>query len=151
VALDHTSDIAHADRHALASVDHHVGDVVSARGDTDALDQARLPRSIERATANVHVVCLQRLGHVGQRQAETLERERVDDHLNLPFGPSPTVDLRDPRHGTELRLDVPVLHRAQLRERLALAGDEVVEDLSEAGRDRTELRPGDARRELHRL
>ena len=50
--------------------------------------------------------------------------------------PKRTV-FRDAAKRSQLRLDRPVVHRAQLRERAFVTGDDVVENLAEPRRDGT--------------
>ena len=56
----------------------------------------------------------------------------VDADLILLLEAAPGVDLGRARHRAQLGLDDPVVDGAQLGEVVALAGDEVVEDLAQA-------------------
>ena len=80
-----------------------------------------------------------------------MQLRRVDDDLELLLVAAPGVDLGDARHRAQLRLDDPVVDRAQLGERLPCAGDDVVEDLAQARGDRAHLRPLDAGGQLDAL
>ncbi len=97
------------------------------------------------------VIHLQGLGDIVQRQPVLNQPGRVDDHLILLATPAPCVDLCNTGHLPQLGLDHPFVERRQLGQAgriFPLAGDDVVEHLSQARRDRPHLRATDARGEF---
>src|SRR5262249_48537976 len=124
--------------------DDDAAQVVDGPAQGNAVNQVDLAGAGQVAAADTDVIRLQRVHDLLERDAVLEQPQRVDAHLVLLLQAAPAVDLGDARHGRQGRLDDPVLDRAQLVQRLAAAGDGVVENLAQSGRDRPHLRPGDA-------
>ena len=73
---------------------------------------------------------------------------RVDANLVLLLEAAPAIDLGGARDGAQLGLDDPVVNGAQIGQVVALAGDDIVKDLAQAGGDRSHLGPFHAGRQL---
>src|SRR5690606_8300137 len=132
--------VSSSNRHALVRRDHDAGDRVDVRDDADPSDRLKLACSRDETAADVAVVRTQRVEDIIERQAVADEAVEVDDDVVLLALASPGVHLRDAGNRSKARLDHPVVERRQLLERLPLARDDVVKDLSEPGRDRSHLR-----------
>ena len=140
----HGPDVVHGDGDAILRSDHDAPDFRDGGDATDTLDQRDGSGPFDDAATDVEVARADLLQHLAEGQAMRDHALRVDLDLVLLFVASPGIDLGDAGHSAKGRLDNPVLNGARGGEVVAERADPVVEDLTEAGRDRSHLRPADA-------
>ena len=142
--------VADPDRHAVLGRHHDGLDLLDVDGAADAVDQEHAAAPADVAAADVAVVLLDRLDHLVEGQAVLDEAVGVDADLVLLLVAAPAVDLGRALHCPQLGPDDPVVDGAQLGDVVPLAGDDVVEDLAQAGGHRPHLGPRDALGDVHR-
>jgi hypothetical protein len=145
--VDDLRDVPHSDGDAVARGHHDLLELARTSHDPDAPYQARLAGLIERASTDVGIVALERAGELLEREASTLELDRVDQDLELTLVTTPRIHLGDSRYRAHLRTDDPLVRGSRVREGPRVVHDEVVENLAEARCDGTELRTRDVWRE----
>ena len=106
--------IADAHRHPIGRADDDVGDVCYRRHLAWRANQILLAAPLDIAGADIAVVALQRLHHVGQAQAMGHQLVRRGCHLVFLGKAADGVDLGHTGHIAQLRLDDPVLNLAQI-------------------------------------
>ena len=146
----HVGHVLHPNGHALLGRHHDVPDLLDVGGPADAVDQEHLAVLANVAAADVAVVSLDGLHDLVEGQAVLDEPGRVDPHLILLFVAAPGVDFGSALGGPQFRLDDPIVDGAKLRNIVALAGHDVVEDLAQPRRYRPQLGTFDAGRYLRR-
>ena len=93
------------------------------------------------ASADVVVASADRLDHAADRQAVRPQSVGIDVHLVLPHVAAKRRDVGDAANAPEVIPEIPVLVRAEFRERVRVrfVREDVLEDPSESGRVGTEL------------
>ena len=129
--LDHAGDIAYGDGRAAAQLHHHFLDFLRRAQQAYAADDERLFTAAQQAAADVAVGLLYGLGHVGQRQAQAVELVGVHFDVVLLDEAAYAHHIGHALHLLERAHDVPFLLGAQLVQRVAVALEAVVIDLSQ--------------------
>ena len=91
---------------------------------------------LDHAAADVHVGGADRLAHLGERNIEALQAARIDDDRILPLEAADARDLGDAGRARDREAHLPILRRAQLRERAFRRDDGVLVDPADARRVR---------------
>ena len=137
----HLRDVPHEQRRAVGGgAEHDVGDlllVLRAGRRRRSVNDSRA--AIEVAAADADVGALERRGDVLQRHLVGVEPAAIDDDLVLLEVAAHRVHLDDAGHAAQLRDDLPVEDRAQLRRRVVVGAHDELVDLAEAARHRREL------------
>ena len=148
-AFAHLGHIAHADRHALAPVQHDVADALQVGDLPRCAHEELLAIALDVTRADVLVVGGDRRDHVVQGEAQRDQSCRVRRDVDLAREAADGVDLGHARHVAQLRTHDPVLQRAQVGggercavrlARLRVGFHRVHEDLAHAGGDGAHLR-----------
>ena len=120
----------------------------------DALDQPEAAdhrpgaARLDHVAADVAVASHDGVDDRRERDAERAQPVRIHVDLVLPNDAADAGHLRDAGHGIELVADEPVLERAQLLQRVALALHRVPEDVADPGGVRPERRHHPRRQRL---
>ena len=119
--IDTLGEVADPDRHAAAGRDDDGADFLDVLQTPAGAHHDAFAVAFDIACAAADIVGLDRLGHVGEGQAERDQLRGVGIDLVLLEIAADRIHAGDAGHHLDLRLDDPVLHRAQIGVLLDLA------------------------------
>ncbi|MGY4469419.1 hypothetical protein ACVWWK_005128 [Bradyrhizobium sp. LB9.1b] len=149
-------DIPDPDGIAAARADDDVPDLADIADLARRANQILLAVALDIAGADIGIVGGERRHDVAKAESVGHQLAGVGEHVELPLEAADGVDLDHAGHVAKLRLDDPVLHGAQIGQRIVVTAlrlrarlglDGVHEDFAESGRDRAH-RDLDAGRKL---
>ena len=128
---DQRRDVADRHRRSPFVLEDRLRNLVGVAQVTHATDDQLLVAVPEESTADVLVRTRYRVAQILERQPVSLKPRRV--HLNVDFleVPSEVDDVGDAAHLTEKARHVPLLFRADLLRRVAVADEVVLIDLAQ--------------------
>ena len=158
--FDHFCDVADPDRDPFARPDHDVSNVARVAHLPRRANQVLLAVSFDVARADVGIVRRKRGHHIAKIQPIRHQLGRIGQDVELPLEPTDGVDLDYAGYRPQLRLDDPILDRAEVyRADLAPVGvlgcllrlDGEHEYLAEARRNRSHRHFDAVRQEVFHL
>ena len=123
-----------ADQHRCAAfgAQHQALDVLDATQVATSAHHVLGLGHFDHAAADVTVARRDHLGHPRNRDVELAQPDRIDGNRVLAHEAADAGDLRHAGRGGELVAQVPVLHRAQFVQRMAVALEHVLVDPAHA-------------------
>src|SRR5262245_26620019 len=158
----HVGHVAHANRHAGVCSDYDRSDLVQVRRAPDPVNEQHFAAASNATATHVAVVCFDGLHYFIERQAVFDKTVWVNTDLVLLFVPAPAIHLCNASDRSQLRLDHPIVNRAQLGKLantlllrdscqvIASARHEVVKHFAQARGNGPQRRMIDPSRQLHR-
>ncbi|MPM36636.1 hypothetical protein SDC9_83235 [bioreactor metagenome] len=131
VRLHHARHVANGHGRAAAHGNHHLVDFLRRMQQADAAHDQRLLAAAHQAAAHIAVGLGQRIAHVVQRQPQRIQLLGIDLDVELLHKAADAHHVGHTLHLLEHAHHMPFLLGAQLRQRVAVAGQAVVEDLAQ--------------------